>query len=77
MSSAVGALCSSPVAVLGIGDMGLGLALRLRDAGQAVQVHDLDPASCELAGAAEARASRLGLNPQATLAVIEQSSGQS
>jgi 3-hydroxyisobutyrate dehydrogenase-like beta-hydroxyacid dehydrogenase len=30
------------VAVVGIGNMGLAMALRLRDAGQAVRVHDID-----------------------------------
>ncbi len=42
-------LCPTPVAVVGIGNMGLGMALRLRDAGQAVQVHDIDPARHALA----------------------------
>ena len=37
-------LCTTPVAVVGIGNMGLAMALRLRDAGQAVRVHDIDPA---------------------------------
>ena len=54
MNGTAGTLCSGPVAVVGIGNMGLGLALRLRDAGQAVQVHDLDPARCKLAAAAGA-----------------------
>ena len=47
-------LCTGPVGVVGIGNMGLGLALRLRDAGQAVQVHDLDSGRCALAAAAGA-----------------------
>ena len=38
-------------AVVGIGNMGLAMALRLRDAGQAVRVHDIDPARHALAEA--------------------------
>jgi 3-hydroxyisobutyrate dehydrogenase-like beta-hydroxyacid dehydrogenase len=52
----IGSLNSSlwptPVAFVGIGLMGLAMALRLRDAGQAVQVNDLDPARSALAVAA-------------------------
>jgi putative dehydrogenase len=48
------ALCAGPVGVVGIGNMGLGLALRLRDAGQAVRVHDLDATRCAQAAAAGA-----------------------
>lgn len=44
-------LCNTPVAVVGIGNMGLAMALRLRDAQQAVQVHDIDPARHALAAA--------------------------
>ena len=39
-------LMNTPVAFIGIGNMGLGMALRLRDAGQAVRVHDVDAARC-------------------------------
>ena len=46
--------CTTPVAVVGIGNMGLAMALRLRDAGQAVRVHDIDPARHALAAAAGA-----------------------
>ena len=45
-------LWPTPVAVVGIGLMGLAIALRLRDAGQAVRVCDLDPARTALAAAA-------------------------
>ena len=45
-------LWPTPVAFVGIGLMGLAMALRLRDAGQAVQVNDLDPARSALAVAA-------------------------
>lgn len=45
-------LCPTAVAVVGIGNMGLAMALRLRDAGQAVQVHDIDAARDALAQAA-------------------------
>ena len=34
----------APVGFVGIGNMGLGMALRLRDGGHAVRVHDLDEA---------------------------------
>jgi len=47
-------LCATPVAVVGIGNMGLAMALRLRDAGQAVRVHDIDPARHALAAVAGA-----------------------
>ena len=47
-------LCATPVAVVGIGNMGLAMALRLRDAGQAVRVHDIDPGRHALAAAAGA-----------------------
>jgi 3-hydroxyisobutyrate dehydrogenase len=47
-------LCPTPVGVVGIGNMGLAMALRLRDAGQAVRVHDIDPARHALAAAAGA-----------------------
>jgi L-threonate 2-dehydrogenase len=42
------------VAIVGIGQMGLGLALRLRDGGQAVRVHDIDASREALAQAAGA-----------------------
>jgi putative dehydrogenase len=45
-------LWPTPVAFVGIGLMGLAMALRLRDAGQAVRVNDLDPARNALALAA-------------------------
>ena len=32
------------IGVVGIGNMGLGMALRLRERGYPVRVHDLDPA---------------------------------
>ena len=35
-------LLHTPVAFIGIGNMGLAMALRLRDAGQPVRVHDID-----------------------------------
>ena len=54
MTAPGGPLCGTPVGVVGIGNMGLGLALRLRDAGQPVQVHDLDASRCALAAAAGA-----------------------
>lgn len=44
-------LQQTPVAFIGIGNMGLGMALRLRDAGQAVRVRDLDAARCAAAAA--------------------------
>ncbi len=47
-------LCPTPVAVVGIGNMGLAMALRLRDAGQAVRVHDIDTGRHALAEAAGA-----------------------
>lgn len=40
---------SEPVAVVGIGNMGLGMALRLRDRGFPVRVRDIDPAREALA----------------------------
>ena len=46
--------CATPVAVVGIGNMGLAMALRLRDAGQEVRVHDIDPARHALAATAGA-----------------------
>jgi 3-hydroxyisobutyrate dehydrogenase-like beta-hydroxyacid dehydrogenase len=45
-------LWPTPVAFVGIGLMGLAMALRLRDAGQAVRVCDIDPARTALAAAA-------------------------
>ena len=48
-------LCATPIAVVGIGNMGLAMALRLRDSGQAVRVHDIDPTRHALAAAAGAR----------------------
>ena len=47
-------LLNTPVAFIGIGNMGLAMALRLRDAGQAVRVCDIDPARCAEAAAAGA-----------------------
>ncbi len=44
----------TPVAMVGIGNMGLAMALRLRDAGQAVRVHDIDARRHALAAAAGA-----------------------
>ena len=54
MKAAAGPPCTGPMGVVGIGNMGLGLALRLRDAGHAVQVHDVDNARCALAASAGA-----------------------
>lgn len=45
-------LWPTPVALVGIGLMGLAMALRLRDAGQAVRVCDIDPSRTRLAAAA-------------------------
>jgi len=47
-------LLNTPVAFIGIGNMGLAMALRLRDAGQAVRVCDIDMARCAEAAAAGA-----------------------
>ena len=49
MSAPAGHLGTTPVAVIGIGNMGLAMALRLHDAGLAVQAFDPDPARCALA----------------------------
>jgi putative dehydrogenase len=46
---------SGPVAVVGIGNMGLGMALRLRERGVAVTVRDIDPLREALAAEAGAR----------------------
>lgn len=45
-------LWPTPVALVGIGLMGLAIALRLRDAGQPVRVCDIDPSRTSLAAAA-------------------------
>lgn len=45
-------LWPTPVGFVGVGLMGLAMALRLRDAGQPVQVCDIDPARTALAAAA-------------------------
>ena len=47
-------LLHTPVAFIGIGNMGLAMALRLRDAGQPVRVHDIDLRRHALAAAAGA-----------------------
>ena len=47
-------LLHTPVAMVGIGNMGLAMALRLRDAGQALRVHDIDASRHALAAAAGA-----------------------
>ena len=47
-------LLHTPVAFIGIGNMGLAMALRLRDAGQPVRVHDIDLARQALAAASGA-----------------------
>lgn len=47
-------LLHTPVAFIGIGNMGLAMALRLRDAGHAVRVHDIDDSRNALAAAAGA-----------------------
>jgi len=47
-------MLNTPVAFIGIGNMGLAMALRLRDAGQAVRVCDIDAARCAEAAAAGA-----------------------
>ncbi len=49
MSTPAGHLSTTPVAVIGIGNMGLAMALRLRDADLAVQAFDPDPVRCALA----------------------------
>lgn len=51
VATTAGPLCPTPVAVLGIGNMGLAMALRLLDAGQPVRVHDIDRARQVLAEA--------------------------
>ncbi len=52
LSATVMPFVATPVAVVGIGNMGLAMALRLRDAGQAVRVHDIDAARHALAAVA-------------------------
>ena len=47
-------LLHTPVAFIGIGNMGLAMALRLRDAGQPVRLHDIDLRRHALAEAAGA-----------------------
>ncbi len=47
-------LLHTPVAFIGIGNMGLAMALRLREAGQPVRVHDIDLTRHALATAAGA-----------------------
>ena len=47
-------LLNTPVAFIGIGNMGLAMALRLRDAGQSVRVCDIDLVRCAEAAAAGA-----------------------
>ncbi len=47
-------LLHTPVAFIGIGNMGLAMALRLRDAGQPVRVHDIDLRRHALAASAGA-----------------------
>ena len=47
-------LPNTSIACIGIGNMGLAMALRLRDSGQAVRVHDIDPARTAAAAAAGA-----------------------
>ena len=47
-------LLHTPVAFIGIGNMGLAMALRMRDAGQPVRVHDIDLRRHALAEAAGA-----------------------
>lgn len=69
-------LLDTPVAVIGIGNMGLGMALRLRDAGKAVRVRDIDPArgaqaaaaGCDVADSAAAVAAGCAL---AIVAVVD------
>lgn len=64
------ALCPTPVAVVGIGNMGLAMALRLRDAGQAVRVHDIDPGRLALAAAAGAAPAGTAAQAAAGCAVL-------
>ena len=65
-------LWPTPVAVIGVGNMGLAMALRLRDAGQAVRVHDLDAGRVALAvaGGAQAAASPAAVARGCTLLIV-------
>jgi putative dehydrogenase len=65
-------LWPTPVAVIGVGNMGLGMALRLRDSGQAVRVHDLDASrmALALAGGAQAAASPAAAASGCTLLIV-------
>ncbi len=64
------ALCPRPVAVVGIGNMGLAMALRLRDAGQAVRVFDIDTGRHALAEAAGAVAAASATGAAAGCALL-------
>lgn len=63
------------IGCLGIGNMGLAMALRLRDAGHAVQVCDIDASRVALAKAAgcsvAAAPAALGGNPLVIVAVVD------
>ena len=65
-------LWPTPVAVIGVGNMGLGMALRLRDAGQAVRVYDLDASQVAraVAGGAQAAASPAAVAQGCTLLIV-------
>ena len=65
-------LWPTPVAVVGVGNMGLGMALRLRDGGQAVRVHDLDASRMALAvaGGAQPAASPAAAASGCTLLIV-------
>lgn len=58
------------VGVLGIGNMGLGIALRLRDQGHAVTVRDVDAARVPLADDCEVAASPAALAAASELVVV-------
>ena len=65
-------LWPTPVALIGVGNMGLAMALRLRDAGQAVRVHDRDASRVALAvaGGALAAASPAAVASGCTLLIV-------
>ena len=58
------------IGVIGIGNMGLGMALRLRDGGHAVTVRDIDPAREALASGCEIAASPAAAAAGADLVIV-------
>ncbi len=58
------------IGVIGIGNMGLGMALRLRDGGHAVAVRDIDPAREALAAGCEPAASPAALADGRALVIV-------